>query len=128
MRHDALLLTLVALPLASFCCPVSGRPPDRITSQTNFPRLDYVSGCRDVAKTEVRTPVNYQHCINEEHEARAQLGRDWAKFPSDMRDQCISLVTRPALPSYVTLQQCLTMARDAENLRKKDGDKSVGLR
>jgi hypothetical protein len=31
------------------------------------------------------------------------------------------LVTPPALPSYVTLQGCLDMARDAKNIGKGQG-------
>ena len=30
-----------------------------------------------------------------------------------MREQCLFLVTPPALPSYITLQTCLNTVRDA---------------
>jgi hypothetical protein len=43
-----------------------------------------------------------------------------------MHDQCIHLVTAPALPSYVTLRQCLTMARDAQNMTDTNGADQIG--
>jgi hypothetical protein len=64
--------------------------------------------------------VNNDGCLNGEHTALAQLKKTWATFDADSRGECVSLVTRSSIQSYVTLQDCLQMSRDAKNQLKQD--------
>ena len=107
--------------------------------QSAVPSLDIGAGCQYVAKTELnKRPVpeagpgikpgddlDYPTCMTKEKTARAQLQGVWRTYTARQREQCLYEVTPPALPSYVTLQACLDMARDAEKLIK--GEQKTGL-
>jgi hypothetical protein len=82
------------------------------------PILDIDAGCKDLAQMDLNKTTNYSQCIAEEQTARAQLQTAWSSFPADKREECMYLVTPPALPSYVTLQECLDTAREAGRLSK----------
>jgi hypothetical protein len=86
----------------------------------SVPNLDIASGCRSIAQYDPGRTVNYDACIKEERDARDQLQKSWRSVPASTREQCLRLVTPPALPSYVGLQGCLTMSHDAAELAKKD--------
>jgi hypothetical protein len=91
------------------------------------PALDFEAGCRDVANMDHNRTTNYAGCVADERTARTQLENEWANFPPAAREQCIYLVTAPAIPSYVTLQGCLQLARDAKNLTKSSpSDRTFG--
>ncbi len=91
-----------------------------------LPSLDIQSGCRDIANNDLNKTTDYPGCVSEERKARDQLRKEWASYPGDMHDQCMHLVTPPALPSYVTLQECLRMSRDARNMSKSGGASQIG--
>ncbi len=113
------LLFIAALALASSL--VSALLPSASTaaaSARGFPNLDINSACRDVAKLELNRASNYSACVSDENAARAQLEKEWASYPADMREQCMGMATPPALPSYLALQACLSTAKDAERLAK----------
>jgi hypothetical protein len=108
--------------------------------QSAVPSLDIGAGCQYVAKTELnKRPVpelgpgikpghdlDYPTCMTEEKTARAQLQGVWRTYTASRREQCLYEVTPPALPSYLTLQVCLDMARDAEKLFKNDLNTGLG--
>ena len=85
-----------------------------------MPTLNIEAGCHDVANMDLNKTTNYSGCIAEERDARSQLQKEWTSFSEDKHAQCMQLVTFPAIPSYVTLQECLHTARDAENLSKSN--------
>lgn len=87
--------------------------PVEAESRAAIPTLDVEAGCRDVDKMELRR-TQYSSCITEEREARTQLENEWPSFSETAHEQCMHLVTEPALPSYVTLQECLHMRQDAK--------------
>ncbi len=95
-------------------------------SWSSLPNLNIEAGCKDVAKNDLNKTTDYPGCLSEERKAREQLGKEWGAYPADMHDQCMHLVTAPALPSYVTLRECLKMARDAQKLEKTDGATEIG--
>ena len=91
------------------------------------PNLDVQSGCKDMANNQLNKTTNYDGCLRDERTAREQLQKEWASYPADSHSQCIHLVTPPALPSYVTLQECLKLARDARNMTKdSSGAEQIG--
>ena len=95
-------------------------------SRSALPNLNIEAGCQDVAKNDLDKTTDYPGCVSEERKAREQLQKEWASYPADMHTQCMHLVTPPALPSYVSLQECLKMARDAQKMMKTDGATDIG--
>ena len=95
-------------------------------SRSSLPNLNIEAACQDVAKNDLNKTTDYPGCISDESKARDQLRKEWASYPADMHSQCLHLVTPPALPSYVSLQECLKMSRDARKLTKSDGATDIG--
>jgi hypothetical protein len=113
------LSALLALSLAGFGSPVEARTAGARASRGTVPKLDIESGCRSLAHYDPGRTVNFDSCIKEERDARAEVAKTWRSVPADRREQCLYLVTPPALPSYISLQGCLTIAHDAAELAKK---------
>jgi hypothetical protein len=86
----------------------------------SVPTLDIVSGCRGVFSymTSMQRTADYSSCIANERAAQKQLQNEWMSFDASAREQCLYSVKEPAIPSYVALQNCLRMAREAKNLPK----------
>jgi len=120
LAYPALVLSLIVLsaPAASATRGGEGRGA--------LPSLDIESGCRDVANNNLNKTSDFSGCLSNERAASDELRREWASYSGDMHDQCLHLVTPPALPSYVTLQQCLRMSRDAREMTKTDGASQTG--
>ncbi len=95
-------------------------------SRSGLPNLNIEAGCQDVAKNVLNKTTDYPGCMANERKAQEQLQKEWASYSADMHSQCMHLVTPPALPSYVSLQQCLRMSRDARNMMKTDGATQIG--
>ncbi len=95
-------------------------------TRSSLPNLNIEAGCQDAANNALNKTTNYSGCMSKEHTARAQLGKEWASYSEDMQGECLHLVTPPALPSYVTLQECLKMARDARAMSKSTGADEIG--
>jgi hypothetical protein len=103
--------------LASLSPPAGARPYHRSArAHSGVPNLDIDASCKDVSKMDLNKTTNYSGCIAEEQQAREQLQKEWSSYDGSAHDLCTHLVTYPALPSYVTLQQCLSMSREAKKL------------
>ena len=98
-------IALAALPLTS---PVSD----------NVPVFDVVVSCRAAASAGLSVSQGYQSCMNDEHSAREELVRDWARFAALDRSRCTAESSGDGLPSYVELLVCLQMSRDAARMRR----------
>ncbi len=122
------LAIFIALSFSGVADTVRARYPSRTASgeQGGLPNLDIEAGCRDVAKNDLNKTKDFPGCVSDERAARDQLQKEWASYSPDMHGQCTHLVAPPALPSYVTLQECLRMARDARNITKTDGATQIG--
>jgi hypothetical protein len=90
--------------------------PHSTERRAAVPTLDAEAGCKETTALYHNKTTNYTSCMADERTARTQLEKEWAKFSSDARTQCMYLVTEPAIPSYVTLEGCLQMERDAKNV------------
>ncbi len=129
MRNLAVVLgAFLALFFPGFTGCASARVMHPSANRAAVPSLDVQSGCRDVSQMQIKNKLNFDRCIAEEKTARTELEKTWRTFPRDMQQQCMHLVTPPALPSYVTLQECLGMARDAQKLARKDQSSSPEAR
>lgn len=89
-------------------------------SHSSVPAFNIDTTCRSFSNDIQESGKN---CVAEENTALAQLKQTWTSFGAGARDECISLVTRSTLPSYVTLQDCLRMSQEAQTLFKQDGTK-----
>jgi hypothetical protein len=110
---------LLVFLFAGLGSAAEGRTARARASGGSVPNLDIESGCRSLAQYDPGRTVNHDACIKEERSAREQIGKSWRAAPASTREQCLHLVTPPALPSYISLQGCLTMAHDAAELAKK---------
>jgi hypothetical protein len=90
--------------------------PHSTESRAAVPTLDAEAGCKETTALYHNKTTNYTSCMADERTARTQLENEWVKFSPDARTQCMYLVTEPAIPSYVTLEGCLQMERDAKNV------------
>jgi hypothetical protein len=70
------------------------------------PKLKIVEACRDV--THQNTVQTYDECMAQERTVRQDLERAWESYPAAARKRCINVVTPPAVPSYLSLQDCLS--------------------
>ena len=98
------------------------------------PRYDVRQTCRAAVDmiaggTGGRTVEN---CLAGEEGARKELEKDWSKFPSAERSQCVETMAKGGSPSYVELAVCLDMMRDSrthlEEERAKKTQKQTGNR
>lgn len=54
-----------------------------------------------------------EKCIADEKQAKEQLEADWSQFNASDKASCIADTMTDDTPSYVELQICLDLARDA---------------
>ena len=114
MPSHMFIIPLIAMSVAGVADTV------RAVNARDLPALNIEAGCKDVAKNGLNKTTDFPGCIRDERKARDLLRKEWASYSPDMHSQCLHLVTPPALPSYVTLHECLVMARDAQKLIKSD--------
>jgi hypothetical protein len=75
------------------------------------PTLDVGPGCRAAVDVSgISTPE--QSCLNDEQAARNDLAKEWSQFPASDKTLCLDQ-TKDYNPSYVELQTCLELLRDA---------------
>jgi hypothetical protein len=115
-----ILSVILAFSFGGLACPAEGRTARARVSGGFVPNLDIESGCKSVATYDPANPGNYDTCVKTEHAARGEIAKSWRSVPADRREQCLHLVAPPAIPSYISLQGCLTTAHDAAELAKKD--------
>jgi hypothetical protein len=81
----------------------------------NVPKLDVAREC----KFEVGSSKELQDkCAEDEKLARDQLQKEWAQFSPTAKRQCIQEATMGDAASYVELQTCLEMEREAQKSSK----------
>ena len=121
MLQLAVLSAFIAASVLGVADTVNAR-----RSAAALPTLDIEGGCRDVAKNDLNKTKDYSGCVSDERSAREEVRKEWASYSGATHDQCLHLVTPPALPSYVTLQQCLHISRDAQKLGSQYGPDTIG--
>jgi hypothetical protein len=96
---------------------VANRVSTRATHQVpagaanQVPTLDVGPGCRAAVDVSgISAPE--QSCLNDEQAARNDLAKEWAQFPAGDKTLCLDQ-TKDYNPSYVELQTCLELLRDA---------------
>lgn len=85
------------------------------TVADHVPTFDFMPSCR--AGTEsIMAPLD--GCANDERNAREQLVKGWAQFPSADKTRCTE-ETEHFSPSYVELLACLQMYSDVKSIPKE---------
>ncbi|HWM29500.1 MAG TPA: hypothetical protein VNQ14_13640 [Woeseiaceae bacterium] len=79
------------------------------------PTFDVGPTCRPIGGDK-SLQIDTDRCFKTEHEARAQLVREWADFPAPDRTLCTQTAATAGMPSYVALITCLEMKRDVAKL------------
>ncbi|MGA7329408.1 MAG: hypothetical protein WBX25_34240 [Rhodomicrobium sp.] len=97
----------------------------RQTPQAAIPNIDIANACHSIVSYEsggakADKAQDLSGCLTEEQNARSELQKVWGSYSANMREQCLFLVTPPALPSYIALQTCLNTARDAVKMIEGD--------
>lgn len=83
------------------------------------PQFDNVRECQ----AEGGTKEMEQRCTNDEMHARDQLQAEWVQFSPSAKVQCEGEISIDDTASYVELQTCLEMERDARNEREANPSK-----
>ena len=93
------------------------------------PALDVSRTCVPMAVGDRTLQIDTDRCFKSEREAREQLAREWANFPTADRSLCTQTATMGGTASYVELITCLEMKRDVAKLPPDRGltNRPVGL-
>src|SRR3977135_423525 len=97
-----------------------------VAGSDSVPKLDINPSCRDAATLGEDINTTFDQCMNDEHDALAQLQKEWNQFSLPDRQTCTAeqadIVGMSSLSSYVELLECLVLARDAA----ANSDKTTG--
>ena len=85
-----------------------------VTLADTTPSLNVRQTCRASGSITGSAPSqdDIDACLKDEQEARSAVTQEWREFSADSKVRCVR-TSRYYLPSYVELQTCLEMARDA---------------
>ena len=96
-----------------------------VAGSDSVPKLDINPSCRDAATLGEDINTTFDQCMNDEHDALAQLQKEWNQFSLSDRQSCTAeqadIVGLSSLSSYVELLECLVLARDAASSEKTTG-------
>ena len=88
-----------------------------VAGSDSVPKLDINPSCRDAATLGEDMNTTFDQCMNDEHDALAQLQKEWNQFSLSDRQSCTAeqadIVGLSSMSSYVELLECLVLARDA---------------
>ena len=100
--------------------------PKDSSSRDRIPSFKVEPGCENAAAratVPLGSTVNTAEvCIRKELEARDQMTKEWDKFVAADKSYCVPLSMQGGTPTYTELLTCLELAREARNLRDKNGD------
>ena len=99
-------LTLVSLAFAAALAPA--------LAAEGVPQLNVEPSCRSAAKLEQLDNKQFQACLDDEANAKAEIGKEWSTFPERARTMCLAETNQDGSPSYVELLECLRLARDSK--------------
>ncbi|GJD49259.1 hypothetical protein OPKNFCMD_1989 [Methylobacterium crusticola] len=86
-----------------------------ITAADRVPVFDIKPGCHAASTLMDLAPDREQRCYEDEASARAEVAKQWARFPAGDRQRCTAEAQLDGTPSYVDLLECLTLAREAKD-------------
>lgn len=84
------------------------------------PRLAVDQSCRAVSTLGEGLNTTTTSCMDQEMSARRELETQWPGFTRAQQQHCLAAATAGGEPSYVELQECLVMTRDAEQMERAE--------
>jgi hypothetical protein len=87
-----------------------------VLAAEKVPELNIEPSCQAAAATAVMPGRDAKSCLQDEHNARDKLEKEWGEFNAAERSHCLQLSHTGGSPSYVELLTCLEMAQAARQL------------
>ena len=84
----------------------------------DVPKLNVTTSCEAAAKYSVVAGRDNGSCLGDERDAQSTLAKNWSKYNTADKTQCVGTVTTGGPPSYVELLSCLEIMRDAKDIRE----------
>jgi hypothetical protein len=91
------------------------------------PKFNYEPICREAAKAGEGLDGRFSRCMAEEENARKKLQEIWSTFTPSSRASCAGMSSTMGIQSYVELQTCLEIERDAAKMEKKERDDAAKI-
>jgi len=90
----------------------------------NVPKLDVEPSCKAAAADGgAEYKSTFADCMSDENSARAAVAKEWSTFKASDVRECLYETQSDGTPSYVELQECLELARDAAKEENPKGPK-----
>jgi hypothetical protein len=84
------------------------------------PLLKVESSCEAAGRGAVVLGRNKEACLADETTAQDTLKKNWSKYSTADKTQCVGMAKTGGPASYVELLSCLEIMRDARNIRNAD--------
>jgi hypothetical protein len=84
------------------------------------PPLNVGPSCDAAARAAIVAGRDRAACMGDERAAEDTLKKNWSKYPSLDKTQCVGMNQQGGPPSYVELLSCLEIMRDAKQIRETD--------
>jgi hypothetical protein len=86
----------------------------------DVPTLQIGPSCEAAGRGTVVLGRSKESCIADETAARDALQKSWSKYSATDKQQCLGMEKAGGPSSYVELQSCLEIRRDAQDIRHAD--------
>ena len=90
------------------------------------PKLDIRPSCEAAVRFALTAGRDEKACFDDEHTAQDAVTKSWSQYSADDKTQCVGMVNAGGPPSYVELQSCLEMMRDAATIQNDSQDDPLG--
>jgi hypothetical protein len=117
MIASAIRITFVALSIGTQAgLAVAAGPP----------KLDIRPSCEAAVRYALTAGRDEKACFDDERTAQDAVTKGWSQYSADDKAQCVGMVNAGGPPSYVELQSCLEMMRDAAAIQNDSQDDPLG--
>jgi hypothetical protein len=99
---------IAALLAAAFAAPARA---------DDVPTLQIGPSCEAAGRGTVVLGRSKESCLADEAAARDALQKNWSKYSATDKQQCLGMEKTGGPSSYVELQSCLEIRRDARDIR-----------
>jgi hypothetical protein len=107
----SIVTTLCAIGVGARMAPARADTP---------PLLKVESSCEAAGRGAVVLGRNKEACLADETTAQDTLKKNWSKYSTTDKTQCVGMATTGGPASYVELLSCLEIMRDARNIHNAD--------
>jgi hypothetical protein len=104
-------LSVVTFVTAGFAAPVRA---------DDVPTLQIGPSCEAAGRGAIVLGRSKESCLADETTARDALQKNWSKYSATDKQQCLGMERTGGPSSYVELQSCLEIRRDARDIHNAD--------